>query len=202
MSDGPAGVPSQVRQIALLMRGIPAEMTKFPWLSLLWGEDRAGRYLIDALHIGAFPKEQWRDLRHEIDARLYPSQPGGKPGYGNAFYAVVEWLQSRGKIPPYSSERFDEIFEKGCAAVADLIETRPEDFNRSGESVPAYEKEAYLSYAIAIQEQPALASRPLREIHKWIISHGVEVVGKPYTPPDFKTWSRYRRSGERRAKPR
>ena len=68
--------------------------------------------------------------------------------------------------------------------------------------IPTYERGAYLSYIAAIQENPSLTKKPLRKVYEWIQKNGIEVDGALYDLPDEeKTWLRYRRAGERRAKP-
>lgn len=62
-----------------------------------------------------------------------------------------------------------------------------------------YERDAYLSFVSAIQENSHLAQRPLREVYDWIKENGIEIDGVPYVLPNYDTWQKYRRTGERHA---
>lgn len=62
-----------------------------------------------------------------------------------------------------------------------------------------YERDAYLSFVSAIQENSRLAQRPLREVYDWIKENGIEIDGVPYVLPNYDTWQKYRRTGERHA---
>jgi hypothetical protein len=72
----------------------------------------------------------------------------------------------------------------------------PSGTEGSGE-IRIYERDAYLSYIKAIQENRSLEIAPLHSVYDWIIEHGIEIEGVAYSPPpSFDTWARYRRSGE------
>lgn len=68
-------------------------------------------------------------------------------------------------------------------------------------SVASYERDAYLSYLQAIQENSTLAAKPLKKVYAWIKENGVDVAGQKYVLPPFDTWRKYRRAGERGIRP-
>ena len=89
----------------------------------------------------------------------------------------------------------------GLAAKSFISESRSDQGHEAKAAKP-YEQEAYLSFVLAIQEDRSLEDRPMRDIYGWICEHGVEIGGIRYRPPrSFDTWARYRRNGEKAAKP-
>jgi hypothetical protein len=88
---------------------------------------------------------------------------------------------------------------RNLVSVAKSSETQT---GRVTKTAKPYEQEAYLSFVLAIQEDRSLEDRPMRDIYGWICEHGVEIGGIRYRPPrSFDTWARYRRNGEKAAKP-
>jgi hypothetical protein len=89
---------STLSQIAGLLRKLADQLNSTPDKHVMWAEERAGRYLMDAIKNGAFSGDRWRELRHDIQSRF---DHGHGRNYANAFYGPVEWLQERGRLPKW-----------------------------------------------------------------------------------------------------
>jgi hypothetical protein len=120
--------------------------------------------------------------------------------------ARIQLLALRGTIPGrFTAEARSSVIEAitELEAVVDArgIPDAPEVAPAAERPVLAnYERDAYLSYVDALRENPELANKPLRKVHAWIKEHGVEIDGVIYDLPEFGTWRKYRRAGERVAK--
>jgi hypothetical protein len=62
-----------------------------------------------------------------------------------------------------------------------------------------YERDAFLSHKLAIQQNPQLATKTQQDVYDWIKENGVEIEGQQYILPVFSTWSSYLRAANRKA---
>jgi hypothetical protein len=164
------------------------------------GEDvYEGRYTLDL--IGHLTEQLLPVFSHER-FRAYCEDELGTYPTGEAARRLLGRLKRRHGL----SER--EANGLTLDAALDIVERKPEhneaDQGRGnpdgqGSKLKPCEAKAWQSYIHAINEDSSLKGASYKDVHLWIEENGAPQYSEGHKLPNFDTWDRHRRAGERKS---
>ena len=121
---------AKLRQIAEVLRKLPAEANPKKGAEDGYVQGKAGEYLFEAIKLGAFSEARWTEFRIELQRwkRQGSYREGVVGGHWWAFVNAADWLRTHiAKLPiqadwPSDDPEPNERLRYACPIIADLIE--------------------------------------------------------------------------------